>query len=382
MRKLSRAGILASILVIVSNSVSFAQSKLIKKLFSSEKDTTRSSSFLPLPAIAYAQETGLEFGLVTLYSFYTDREDTLTRNSAITGIATFTTQKQVNLLLRADVWAPQNRYHFNNEIRFRDFPFNFYGIGNQTSATNLTNVTQKLFRVVAEAEKKFGKTSYTGIATRFENHQFTYTDDPGIPPTPQPFLFGRDGGKVLYIGLSQIIDSRNNNTYTSSGTFIGINYSYAPDFFGGENFSGSLTKLDFRTFKSLNSKTVLGFNANYQALQGSRAPFYLMPQLGNDQMMRGYYQGRFRDNNLLAAQAELRYRFHPRFGITGFAGGGTVYSNGNLSFKGLKPSLGGGFRYFFDVERGLSIRLDYGIGEKRPMEKRQTGFYISLGEAF
>ena len=41
-----------------------------------------------------------------------------------------------------------------------------------------------------------------------------------------------------------------------------------------------------------------------------------------------------------------------------------------------------GARYFFDPEKGLSVRLDYGIGEKRANEKRQTGFYISLAEAF
>ena len=361
---------------------SYAQKKILKKLFSNEKDTTRSSSFLPLPAVAYAQETGLEFGLVTLYSFYTDREDTLTRNSSITGVGTFTTEKQIKLQLKTDIWAPQNRYHYANEIRFRDFPFNFYGIGNRTQEANLANVTQRLLRVVAEVEKKFGQNSYTGLAASFENHQYSYTEKMNILPVPQPFLFGRDGGKVLYVGLSQIIDSRNNNTYTTSGTFIKINYSYAPDIFGGENFSGSLTELDLRIFKTVNPVTVFAFNANYQSLQGNRAPFYLMPQLGNDQMMRGYYQGRFRDQNLLAAQAEFRYRFHPRLGLVGFAGTGTVYNNGNLNFRGLKPSLGGGFRYFFDVERGLSIRLDYAVGEKRPMEKRQSGFYISLGEAF
>ena len=372
--------LLPVVFILISGTDSFAQKKLIKKLFSNEKDSTRSSSFVPLPALAYSQETGLEFGGLTLYSFYTDREDIETRSSSVTGLGTYTTKQQINLKLQTDIWAPQNRYHYYNEIRYKDFPFNFYGIGNQTRAADQQNVAQKLFRFTVEAEKKMGRSAYTGINSSFENYQFGFRDDLIIS---NPMFFrGQDGGKVLYLGLSQILDSRNNNTYSTSGTLIKINYSYAPDFFGGENFSGSLTKLDFSTFKSLNAETVLGFNANYQTLQGGNTPFYLMPQLGNDQMMRGYYTGRFRDQNLLAAQAEFRYRFNPRFGVVGFLGGGTVYSNGNLELKGLKPSYGGGFRYFFDVERGLSVRLDYGVGEKRSMEKRQTGFYISLGEAF
>lgn len=120
----------------------------------------------------------------------------------------------------------------------------------------------------------------------------------------------------------------------------------------------------------------------YQSLQGNRAPFYLLPQLGNDQMMRGYYTGRYRDRNLLAAQAELRYRFIPKLGAVAFLGAGSVYNNRGFNLLNFKPSRGAGLRYFFDVNRGLSIRLDYGIGEKRTNEKRQKGFYVNLAEAF
>jgi hypothetical protein len=68
--------------------------------------------------------------------------------------------------------------------------------------------------------------------------------------------------------------------------------------------------------------------------------------------------------------------------LVGFAGAGNVYTKNNLKLIQLKPSLGGGFRYFFDIERGLSVRIDYAIGEQNPGEKRQQGLYLSLGEAF
>jgi outer membrane translocation and assembly module TamA len=119
-----------------------------------------------------------------------------------------------------------------------------------------------------------------------------------------------------------------------------------------------------------------------QTIGGDAPPFYVLPQLGNDELMRGYYTGRYRDKSLLAGQAELRYRFSPRLGLAGFAGGGNVYGTGETWLTALKPSYGAGFRYFFDVERGLSVRIDYGIGEKRPGEERQKGVYLSLGEAF
>ena len=76
----------------LANLPAFAQKKLIKKLFSNDADSTRSPSFLALPVLGYAQETGLEFGAISLYSFYTDRKDTLTRASRLSGVATFTTK--------------------------------------------------------------------------------------------------------------------------------------------------------------------------------------------------------------------------------------------------------------------------------------------------
>jgi hypothetical protein len=361
---------------------SLAQMKILKRILSSESDSTRSASFLPLPAIGYSQETGLEFGIISLYSFYTDRKDILTRNSSITGVASFTTKKQSNFKLVADVWAPQNTFHYLSEIRYKNFPFNFYGVGNKTLKADEDRITQKLFKISGEVEKLFSSRFYGGISSSFEHHTFSDKETGGIFSIANPFIQDRDGGKVLFVGLTQISDGRNTNTYTTKGTYLKFNYSYAPDIFGGENFSGSLFKADFRSFRSFNNKAVLALQTVFQTIQGGTVPFYLMPQMGNDQIMRGHYAGRYRDRNLLAAQAEFRYRFIPKFGMAAFMGAGTVYGTGAFNLSDLKPNTGAGIRYFFDVERGLSIRIDYGIGEKRPGEERQKGYYISLAEAF
>jgi len=368
-------------LLLLLSSNSFGQMKLIKKLLSSDADTGRSSSFLPLPVLAYSQETGIEIGALSLYSFYTDRKDTLTRTSRIIGGATFTAKKQTNFILKSDIWSPQNKYHYTGEIRYKNFPFNFYGIGNSTLESNKDPIIQKLFKLNGGIEKRFGNNRYTGLNIGYESYQFSDKTTDGIFSS-DPSIFDKDGGKLLYIGFTQIIDSRNSNTYTTKGTFARMNYSYAPDIFGGNNFGGGLFKIDLRNFQSINKKATFAFNGQYQSLNGENTPFYLLPQLGGDEMMRGYYAGRYRDENLLAIQSEIRLRFHPRFGIVGFAGTGTVFTRRDFSLKDFKPSLGGGFRYFFDIERGLSVRMDYGIGEKNRGEKRQSGFYLSLGESF
>lgn len=371
--------ILGIIFLSLNNNAAFSQRKILGRFFSDENDTTRKGRFIILPALGYAQETGFEYGLASLASFYTTK-DTITRNSSIPGLIAFTTKKQSMFALKPDVWSKQNRYHYLGDIRYRDFPFKFYGVGDNTFQANEERITQKLTRVSVEVEKLMRKGSYTGITASYENYKFYAEEHGGLYET-DAFIRDKDGGDVMFLGLSKIIDLRNSNVYTTKGTYIKLNYAYAPDLFGGENFSGSLAKLDFRTFKSYNPKMVLGFNLVYQTIQGSSTPFYLLPQLGNDQIMRGYYTGRYRDRNLLATQLELKYRIISRLGFAGFAGAGSVY-NSRINLGNFKPSYGAGLRYFFDTIRGLSLRMDYAFGEKRSGEERQKGFYLAFGESF
>jgi hypothetical protein len=369
-----------SLLILIAGN-GFSQMKLIRKMLSNEADTTRKSSFLPLPAIGYAQETGAEIGGAGMYSFYTDKKDSLNRTSRITGMVTFTTKKQSNFSLKSDIWTPGNKYHITSEIRYRNFPFNFYGIGNSTLELNEDPITQKLFKINAGIEQLYAKNLYLGFSMSYESNRFQDKVIGGIYSTDRN-ITDRDGGRAFFAGITHVLDNRNTNTYTTKGSFLRFNYSYAPDLFGADDFNGGLLRLDLRHFESLSKKTTLGLNAHFQAIGGNNTPFYLLPQLGNDEMMRAYYAGRFRDENLLAMQAELRLRLNPRFGLVGFAGAGNVYTKNNLKLIQLKPSVGGGFRYFFDIERGLSVRIDYAIGEQNPGEKRQQGLYLSLGEAF
>lgn len=336
---------------------------------------------MPIPALGYSQEIGFEFGLGSLYSFYVDRKDTLNRSSNFSGTATYSTKKTYNLALKGDAWTRKNRYHLIGEIRFKKIPFNFYGIGNNTAQINEDRLIQQLVKIAFDAEKTFIKSAYTGISLGFESYQFKDKIAGGLYQT-SPSLNDRDGGNVFYLGISQSYDTRNSNNYPTKGFFGRLTYQYAPSFFGGNNFSGSLIKANIRNFWPVAPQLVFGVQAIYYTIQGQNTPFYLLPQLGNDEIMRGYYTGRYRDENLIASQAELRYRFSNRFGLVAFGGTGKVFSNGNFTLNALKPNYGIGGRYFFDPAKGLSIRLDYGIGEKNANEDRQKGFYISLAEAF
>ncbi len=357
-----------------------AQKRLIEKFLSNKSDTSRKASFIILPAAAYAQETGIEFGGLSITSFYMDKNDTTIRNSTINTIVTFTTKKQSNFVVKPDIWSRGNKYHYSGTFRYKNFPFNFYGTGDKTNKSDEDKITQKLLVINADVERMIVRKVYAGINAGYERYRYKDKEAGGIYDTGD--AEDKDGGNVFYAGISGIYDSRNSNTYTTKGWYLKLNYSYAPGFTGTNDFQGALIRADLRNFQKLNTKATLGFNINYQSVQGDKLPFYLLPQLGNDQVMRGYYTGRYRDQNLVAAHTEFRYRFMTRFGIAAFTGTGTTFRNQMFKWKNLKPNYGAGIRYFVDPARGLTMRADYAVGEKRAGEARQTGFYLALSEAF
>lgn len=375
---MKKIGIIGLLVWIHTSAV--AQKGLINRLLSNEKDTTRSASFLPVPVAGYSQEKGFEFGVGAIYAFYVDKKDTTNRSSALYTTLTYSTKKTYNLSLKSDVWTTGNRFHLLGDLKLRKTPFNFYGIGNSTLKIDEDRLERNEFKLQLGVEKRIVGSFYTGISLAYDDYRIKDKISDGL--FDQLPTSNRNGSDALFIGVSETFDNRNSNNYATRGLFAKLTYQYAPKLSSTENFTGSQIVADVRGFLPISKSFVLAMQGYYSTIQSDATPFYRLQQLGSDELMRGYYSGRYRDENLLASQIELRYRYNNRFGAVVFVGAGTVFGQSKFDFERLKPNYGGGLRYFFDPAKGLSVRLDYGIGEKRPGEGRQTGFYISLSEAF
>jgi hypothetical protein len=353
--------------------------KFIRKMYF-ETDSSKRGSFVILPVLTSAPETGIEAGGAGLLSFYTDTVHRETRVSNVFAYATITTKGQNRFSISSSYWLPQNKFHYSASVGYINFPFDFYGIGNNTLDANKERVDETRFKVTLDGEKLIGKSLYIGYVAG----GFNYTEHDSNPPgifNNNPVVQGGIGGASVYIGPSFIFDTRNNNTYTTKGMQLVTYYNIMQGIGGNSSYSGGFFNAEFTQFNQLGKKWVLAFDVQEQSLTGGSSPFYLLPALGSDEMMRGYYNGRYRDRNFIAAQTELRYRINTRWGLVGFLGTGEVFHS-SFSLAQLKPDIGGGLRYFFDVEKGLSVRMDYGIGQKVAGEQRQSGFYIGLGQAF
>ena len=134
--------------------------------------------------------------------------------------------------------------------------------------------------------------------------------------------------------------------------------------------------LDLRGYVPVARTQVLALQAVGSATSGE-PPFDQLPELGGDRLLRGYFQGRYRDRHLIAFQAEYRLPVFWRLGAVGFVGVGQVADD--LSGFGLdrfRPAGGLGLRFLLAGDEELNIRADFAFGEG------SSGFYLAFGEAF
>ena len=131
----------------------------------------------------------------------------------------------------------------------------------------------------------------------------------------------------------------------------------------------------------MNTRDVLALQLLGQFNIGT-TPFNQLAMLGGESMMRGYYSGRYRDQNQISMQAEYRFlplplSFTKRFGAALFAGTATVFNDHlEVKLKNFVWAAGGGLRFLLFPKKDIFTRFDVAFTEEG------TGFYIFIGEAF
>jgi len=357
-----------------------------------KKDSVRIAQkkplFLPYPVFGYAPETKLQLGFGAVYSFYIDKSSPVTRTSFLYSYNMFSTEGQIQLILQGSFWTKENKWHMFASGTYSDFPFDFYGIGAHTLQADKDQLIAKRFRFVAGGERKIAKAFYVGGGLGLQSDHFTDAEKGGIFDTGN--YIGKKGGQLALVGYEAIYDTRDYENYTTKGSYLRAigwtNFAYS-------DWHYTTITIDGRHFIPINKTQSLGMQAVFQTTQGADIPFYALSGLGGSSYLRGYYTWRYTDQNLLAAQAEYKWRpwgntrdrgfvSASRIITAAFVGTGTVFPNGGFTWKDFFPSYGGGIRYMFDPLARLTLRLDVAIGNKRPNEDRSTGLYISFNEAF
>lgn len=346
--------------------------------FRSLSDTTdeeKKGAFV-LPLLYYTPDTRWAAGAAGVYYFKLGGKDSTeheTRVSNVQFLMDYTQNKQLDVWGQWNVFTRNENYLLKGELRYRNFPDRFYGIGNRSLKSNEEKYEYNLVSFKTLLLKKIYPAVFVGIDYHFEKeYGFKYTSGGNLENGTVP---GYQGGVQSAIGVVAIFDSRDNVINSYKGSLLEVSsYFYSRTI--GSTFNFTFVNGLYQKFWQVKRKHILALQAKARYGFG-QVPFLDMSAVGNDDLLRGYPKNRFRDINFIGGQLEYRFPLFWRFGMVAFAGAGDVFSNHkDLSMEAVKYSIGAGLRFAVNPAERLNIRIDYGYG------KEGGYFYFVVAESF
>ncbi|WP_345226808.1 BamA/TamA family outer membrane protein [Hymenobacter koreensis] len=337
-----------------------------------------------LPIVFSQPETGLAYGAAVL-PVWRFGQDTATRSSNARLLAYYTQKKQSSASITYNIFTPGERYIFNGEAFYFNFPYYYYGTGNNTRKAEKSDISYKVVIVTQRVLKKVRPNTFVGLSFRLTDLHHIRIDDPLTDDLTKPNLLlerpERERQTTVTSGLGPtfLYDSRDNVLSAWRGSYLEAS-SLLMGRYLGSDYNFTRFQLDARHFRSLrrsNSNSILAGQVLGQFHTG-QVPFRELANLGGERMMRGIYEGRFRDRQALSAQLELRQKLFWRLGGVVFGAAGQVHDQlGDFRPNDFNVAAGAGLRIAVNRQDRLAIRIDYAVGSGQ-----SSGLYFAFNEAF
>lgn len=336
-------------------------------------DASKGIDWGVMPGPFYTPELGLGVGTAVVGMYRPDPNDTVSQNSTLTLSGYFSSTGAFGVTMQNYAFFADDRWRFFLDGSLTDTPTYYWGQGFSAGdkGSKKEQYTAQDLDLHPTLYRRLAPNVYLGIGWSLNAQHATQIDDndpPKINDTAQ-------GASVLSSGSSVDLswDDRDFVPNPRKGQYADLRYTrFTPDVGSDTRFDEY--QLHYSRYHSLDDNNVLAWEMDGAFTQGD-VPWTMMPLLGSNQRMRGYYEGRYRDKNVFSGQLEYRRKLDWRHGVVGWLGAGTM----GPSFHSLDdgrwlPSAGVGYR--FEFKPRVNVRLDYGIG------KGSSGFYFQVGEAF
>ena len=320
----------------------------------------------------YASDTGLGLGLVASALYSTDRSDSTLEKSNASLYSDMTTTKGFLMIgIRGNNIFPKKRYRLDYRIYVYTFPSYLWGFSYPQSDNddNKSKYSRTKFEVMARFLIPINRYSYLGPIARYQYvHAYKLKDQApqlleGLPKTVSDFG----------VGVSYTFDSRDFMLNASRGWFMQLDLTTNPTFLGNNNTYWS-AELQLATYRKAWRGAIIAGELHTRQSTG-QVPWPMLADVGSSNRMRGYYEGRYRDKNVIDAQVELRQHIWHRNGIVLWLGAAEVFPRySDMRFSRILPNAGVGYRWQF--KKGVNVRLDYGFS------RNGTGFIFNINEAF
>lgn len=329
--------------------------------------------FVAAPVVYYSPETRLALGIVGIHYFRLGRSPLPSRLSHYRFNLIRTQNKQTIAEINYEIYLSGGRFLLDGQVKYSLYTDRFYGIGNRNSEANREDFKSRNWRLQLNMQRRWGSNLLAGLHLEFFPLNILATESGGLLAAGD--IPGSQGGTLSALGLFGKWDSRDNTFSTASGSYCAFFLNFFTPALASD-FTFTQMILDARKYFPLGAAQVLAIQGVFKSVWGD-CPFQALPMFGGLNLMRGYYEGRYRDRNMLAVQAEFRRPLWGRFGFCGFAGAAQVQDKlSRLALNGFHAAAGIGLRYKFNRRENLNIRLDAGFSGSSP------AFYLTFAEAF
>jgi outer membrane protein assembly factor BamA len=337
-------------------------------------------NWVALPALGYSTDTGWMGGgaLMRLYGCSGAATPAAVPECSRSHLALaglYSQKQQLLLSLGGDnSWGGQ-RHRLVWGAKYRRFPSRFYGIGRAADLDE--GYTPRESAAELAYLRRLGGGWELGLAAAISRQ---YLERESLEPGGVLETRALVGSRFFVrtgVGPRLLLDRRDSPWQPRRGAYLSVWSTLYRRALGGD-LDGERHGLDARGYWSAGAGCVVAGQLTLDDVRGE-IPFDELPSLGGGEALRGYPGGRYRDRSRLLAQVEVRRpALLGRLGLALFAGAGDVApALERLAPGQARLGAGGGLRYLYDRASGLTLRLDYGVGEAG-----ERSMAITLGEAF
>lgn len=337
-------------------------------------DSVYKNNLLPSPSLTYQPSTDVVIGAYLLYQFKPRHAGNDTRPSNAQFWIASSFNEQTFMQLSHEYLTAGENWYLKGKIDSRFNPEYYYGIGNSTAEEDQIIVEYKFLQVEERVLKQVNHKLFVGGQLKY-----VWTSDMLFKTTEgdtlaKPLIPGVNGGQYGSLGITILKDERNSILTPTAKKYIEL----STDVFFGD-FMFWKIKFDYRRYWRIRDDEKKVIALQYLMDWGTGdIPFKEYSKLGGKRIMRGYLEGRYRDLLSSQLQAEFRWNFWGRLGMTTFAGLGNVLPNVSPEPSDIKAAAGAGLRFNINRKDPANVRVDYGFS----LTDKVQAVYITFGEAF
>ena len=326
-----------------------------------EADSTKDFSFVPIPYMNYDRSLGFSIGALPLAMYSLSKKDTLSPNSISGALAMYTTNDSWFLFAFNKWYFNQDNYRVLFAAGRLDVNFQFYAA---PPIGGFVDYNTGAWFAKAEIQRRIYKKLYGGVGYTYAKFDTSFGESDTLKTTD-----------VLHgLGLVLSYDGRDNVYYPRKGFLTDINYTSFPEALGN-SFISKKIEIDYNQFWPIKDNHVFGARM-YVGLGIGDLSFNQQFIVGQTDI-RGYSQGEYRGDQIVAVQGEYRHNFENKLGLVGFFGLASVFNSINEDHNGLVlPGVGVGIRYIVIPKNHMNVGIDVAAG------KGDWGLYFKIGEAF